>query len=232
MRQILLRRRPVGLPVADDFEIVDAPAPPVAEGDVLRRTIYLSLDPYMRGRMSDAPSYAASVEIGAVDGGRHRQRGGRDRRNPAFAAGDIVPAYDGWQRARGLEGGGPRESSIRRRADLDRHRRARHAGGDRVRRPARHRPAESRARRSWCRRRPARSARSSGRSRRSRAAAPSASPARPRQVPLRRRRARLRRLRSTTSDDHVPGDCARLPRRHRRLLRERRRRGVRGGAER
>ena len=63
-RQVLLKRRPVGRPVADDFEIVNAPMPLVDEGDVLRRTIYLSLDPYMRGRMNDGPSYATPVAIG------------------------------------------------------------------------------------------------------------------------------------------------------------------------
>ena len=55
-RQVLLRRRPVGMPAADDFEIVDKMVPPVGDGDVLRRTIYLSLDPYMRGRMNGEPS--------------------------------------------------------------------------------------------------------------------------------------------------------------------------------
>jgi NADPH-dependent curcumin reductase CurA len=98
MRQILLRRRPVGLPVADDFEIVDVPAPPVAEGDVLRRTIYLSLDPYMRGRMSDEASYAASVAIGQPMVG-HTVSQVLESRNPAFAAGDFVTGYDGWREA-------------------------------------------------------------------------------------------------------------------------------------
>jgi NADPH-dependent curcumin reductase CurA len=98
MRQILLRRRPVGLPVAGDFEIVDAPAPPVAEGDVLRRTIYLSLDPYMRGRMSDEASYAASVAIGQPMVG-HTVGQVIESRNPAFAVGDFVAGYDGWREA-------------------------------------------------------------------------------------------------------------------------------------
>jgi len=98
MRQILLRRRPVGLPAADDFEIVDAPAPPVADGEVLRRTIYLSLDPYMRGRMSDEASYAASVAIGQPMVG-HTVSQVIESRNPAFAAGDFVTGYDGWREA-------------------------------------------------------------------------------------------------------------------------------------
>jgi NADPH-dependent curcumin reductase len=98
MRQILLRRRPVGLPAADDFEIVDAPAPPVADGEVLRRSIYLSLDPYMRGRMSDEASYAASVAIGQPMVG-HTVSQVIESRNPAFAAGDFVTGYDGWREA-------------------------------------------------------------------------------------------------------------------------------------
>jgi len=59
-KQVLLRKRPVGRPTAEDFEIAGAPVPETADGMVLRRTIYLSLDPYMRGRMSAAKSYAGS----------------------------------------------------------------------------------------------------------------------------------------------------------------------------
>src|SRR5215203_1087181 len=64
--QILLRRRPQGEPAPDDFDIREAPAAEPAEGEVLVRARFLSLDPYMRGRMSDAKSYAKPVEIGAV----------------------------------------------------------------------------------------------------------------------------------------------------------------------
>jgi NADPH-dependent curcumin reductase CurA len=98
LRQILLRRRPVGLPTVDDFEMVDVETPPVSDGDVLRRTIYLSLDPYMRGRMSDEPSYAASVAIGQPMVG-HTVSQVIESRNPAFAAGDFVTGYDGWREA-------------------------------------------------------------------------------------------------------------------------------------
>ncbi|HSE04985.1 MAG TPA: NADP-dependent oxidoreductase, partial [Methylomirabilota bacterium] len=49
-RQIVLRRRPVGMPKPDDFELVEAPVPAPRDGEILCRTIYLSLDPYMRGR--------------------------------------------------------------------------------------------------------------------------------------------------------------------------------------
>src|SRR4051812_4140171 len=62
-RQIRLQSRPAGIPTVDNFETVDVALPAVNEGDVLRRTLYLSLDPYMRGRMSDAPSYAPPVNL-------------------------------------------------------------------------------------------------------------------------------------------------------------------------
>jgi NADPH-dependent curcumin reductase len=94
--QILLRSRPVGAPTADNFVLVESPIPPVAEGQVLRRTLYLSLDPYMRGRMSAGPSYAAPAEVGKVMvGGAVSQV--VESRDPAFAPGDFVLGYDGWQ---------------------------------------------------------------------------------------------------------------------------------------
>ena len=64
--QVLLASRPVGAPKPDNFSIVKTPIPDLSEGQVLLKTLYLSLDPYMRGRMSDAPSYAAPVEVGGV----------------------------------------------------------------------------------------------------------------------------------------------------------------------
>ena len=63
-RRVLLRSRPTGEPKLTDFEIADAPVPTVGDGEILCRTIYLSLDPYMRGRMNDVKSYTAPVELG------------------------------------------------------------------------------------------------------------------------------------------------------------------------
>ena len=102
-RQVRLRKRPVGMPTADDFEIVETPVPPLADGDVLRRTIYLSIDPYMRGRMSDAPSYAKPVSVGQTMVG-HTVSEVVESKNGAFAPGDFVAGYDGWQQF-GLSGG-------------------------------------------------------------------------------------------------------------------------------
>src|SRR5947207_6676607 len=94
--QITLKKRPVGKPAADDFETIVAPAPVPRDGEVLRRTIYLSLDPYMRGRMSDAPSYAPPVSLGGVMVG-HTVSEVVESRHPSFQPGDVVAGYDGWQ---------------------------------------------------------------------------------------------------------------------------------------
>jgi NADPH-dependent curcumin reductase CurA len=95
-RQIVLRSRPEAGPSVDNFEMVSASVPPVPDGGVLRQTIYLSLDPYMRGRMSDAPSYAPSVAIGQIMVG-HTVSHVVESKNPGFASGDLVTGYDGWQ---------------------------------------------------------------------------------------------------------------------------------------
>lgn len=94
--QVLLKLRPMGMPTEDCFEIIDRPLPEIGPGQVLRRTLWLSLDPYMRGRMNAMKSYADPVEVGAVMcGGTVSQV--IQSNNPAFAPGDIVLGYDGWQ---------------------------------------------------------------------------------------------------------------------------------------
>src|SRR4051794_27148875 len=95
-QQIRLKSRPAGEPTAANFELASVPVPKPAEGEVLRRTIYLSLDPYMRGRMSDAASYATPVKIGDPMGA-HTVSEVIESRNPAFRKGDFVAGYDGWQ---------------------------------------------------------------------------------------------------------------------------------------
>ena len=102
-RQIRLRQRPAGRPVANDFETIDVELMPLRDGDVLRRTIYLSLDPYMRGRMDDGPSYAASVGLGEIMVGRTVAEV-LESRHPSFARGDFVACNDGWQ-SHGLSSG-------------------------------------------------------------------------------------------------------------------------------
>lgn len=95
-KRIVLASRPVGEPKPSDFRLEEYALPSPAEGQVLLRTIWLSLDPYMRGRMSDGPSYAAPVPIGCVmEGGTVNEVIASN--NPAFAKGDIVLARAGWQ---------------------------------------------------------------------------------------------------------------------------------------
>ena len=94
--RIVLASRPVGEPKASDFRIESSPIPTPGDGQVLLRTIWLSLDPYMRGRMSDAPSYAAPVPIGGVmEGGTIGEVIASN--NPAYVKGDIVLSRAGWQ---------------------------------------------------------------------------------------------------------------------------------------
>ncbi|MFH1572520.1 MAG: NADP-dependent oxidoreductase [Acidobacteriota bacterium] len=95
-RQITLAARPVGYPKETDFNLVETPVPTPGPKEVLLRTIYLSLDPYMRGRMNDAPSYAPPVAIGEVMvGGTVGKVSQSD--HPGFVKGDIVLGMGGWQ---------------------------------------------------------------------------------------------------------------------------------------
>jgi hypothetical protein len=95
-RRVILKSRPVGAPKPSDFDVVEAPLPAPTDGEMLCRTIYLSLDPYMRGRISGVKSYAKGVDPGEL------MVGGTvsevvESRHPDFKAGDLVQGYDGWQ---------------------------------------------------------------------------------------------------------------------------------------
>src|SRR5258707_128358 len=95
-KRIVLASRPVGEPKASDFRIEEYAAPTPGAGQVLLRTIWLSLDPYMRGRMSEGPSYAQPVPIdGVMEGGTVSEVIASN--NPRFAKGDIVLSRAGWQ---------------------------------------------------------------------------------------------------------------------------------------
>jgi NADPH-dependent curcumin reductase CurA len=104
-RQVLLASRPVGAPKPDNFSIVETPIPELVEGQVLLKTLYLSLDPYMRGRMSDAPSYAAPVAVGGVMVGGTVSRV-VESRHDSFEAGDLVLGSGGWQTLAVIDGAG------------------------------------------------------------------------------------------------------------------------------
>src|SRR5579875_3031210 len=88
-RRIVLASRPTGAPQEENFRLETIPVPEPAEGQVLLRTIWLSLDPYMRGRMSDAPSYSPPVKLGEVMVGGTVSRVMASRA-AGFAEGDLV----------------------------------------------------------------------------------------------------------------------------------------------
>jgi NADPH-dependent curcumin reductase len=95
-QRVVLVSRPHGEPKPSDFRLEDHPIPVPGEGQVLLRTIWLSLDPYMRGRMSDGPSYATPVPVdGVMEGGTVSEVIASN--NPGFAKGDIVLSRAGWQ---------------------------------------------------------------------------------------------------------------------------------------
>jgi NADPH-dependent curcumin reductase CurA len=103
-RQILLASRPTGEPGTDNFKLVSTPVPAVADGQVLVRNHYLSLDPYMRGRMNEGKSYATPQPLNEV------MIGGTvgevvESRNAHFAVGDKVVGMGGWQNYSLSDGG-------------------------------------------------------------------------------------------------------------------------------
>ncbi|PYT18658.1 MAG: NADP-dependent oxidoreductase [Acidobacteria bacterium] len=107
-RQFVLASRPVGMPKESDFRLIETPIPSLKDGELLVRAMYLSVDPYMRGRISGMKSYAAPLEIGGVmvGGGVARVA---ESKNPGFAAGDIVDIYMGWQEYAVSDGRGLRK---------------------------------------------------------------------------------------------------------------------------
>jgi NADPH-dependent curcumin reductase len=95
-RQVRLARRPQGEPDDDTYAFEEHELPELADDQVLLRVVYLSLDPYMRGRLSDALSYAAPVEVGQVIVGA-TVCVVEESRDPSYAVGDVVLSYSGWQ---------------------------------------------------------------------------------------------------------------------------------------
>lgn len=95
-RQIQLASRPEGEPTEANFRLVESPVPELADGQVLVRNHYLSLDPYMRGRMNDAKSYAQPQALDTVMGGGTAGEVVASK-HPAFQPGDQVVGMGGWQ---------------------------------------------------------------------------------------------------------------------------------------
>jgi len=107
-RQVLLARRPQGAPVPEDFRIAESPIPVPDKGQFLARTIYLSLDPYMRGRMNAERSYAEPVPIdGVMEGGTVSRIEASN--HPDFAVGSYVVGRTGWQEYAVSDGTGMRQ---------------------------------------------------------------------------------------------------------------------------
>lgn len=107
-RRIVLAARPQGAPQSSDFSMISEPIPDLGRGEIISRTIYLSLDPYMRGRMNEGKSYAAPVEIGeTMCGGTVSQV--LISNNPEFAKDDYILTYDGWQEYAVSDGKGARK---------------------------------------------------------------------------------------------------------------------------
>ncbi|MET3646355.1 NADP-dependent oxidoreductase [Phyllobacterium ifriqiyense] len=106
--RIVLASRPEGRVKPGNFRIEEAAIPTPRDGEVLLKILYLSLDPYMRGRMDDAKSYAAPVAIDAVmEGGTVAEV--IESRHPGYKNGDFVLSHSGWQSYAISDGGGLRK---------------------------------------------------------------------------------------------------------------------------
>jgi len=111
--KIVLASRPEGAPQPSKFRLEQSPAPEPRDGQVLLRTLWLSLDPYMRGRMSAARSYAKPVEVGEpMVGGTVNEVVAS--KHPDFKPGDVVLGYAGWQDYAVSDGAGLRKLDARR----------------------------------------------------------------------------------------------------------------------
>lgn len=95
-RRFVLAKRPQGMPTREDLHLEEVAVPTPGKGEVLLRTLFLSLDPYMRGRMSDAKSYSAPIAIGEVIVGGTVSRV-ESSQHPDYQPGDLVLADSGWQ---------------------------------------------------------------------------------------------------------------------------------------
>jgi len=95
-RSVVLKQRPRGEPTADDFEISEDAIPEAGAGEVVTRTIWLSIDPYMRGRLREEQTYAVAIQIGEVMTGETVGEVIASA-HPNFVPGDVVVGARGWQ---------------------------------------------------------------------------------------------------------------------------------------
>jgi NADPH-dependent curcumin reductase CurA len=96
-KEIRLKRRPVGMPVPEDFELAETHVPTPGHGQVLVRNIFMSVDPYMRGRMMDRKSYVPPFQIGETLSGGAVGQVAASNNNDKFKAGDYVSNFSGWR---------------------------------------------------------------------------------------------------------------------------------------
>jgi NADPH:quinone reductase len=104
-RQFVLAARPIGMPKESDFRLVEAPIPALADGQILLQTLFLSIDPYMRGRMNGVRTYADPVDIGQLMVGGTVGKVVQSM-NSQFHTGDVVVGYWGWQEYSASDGKG------------------------------------------------------------------------------------------------------------------------------
>jgi len=107
-KQITLAARPKGMPKESDFKLIESPIPEPEPGQMLVRMLYISVDPYMRGRMNDVKSYAPAVQIGEVMGAGAVGEVAASK-NPRFQVGDAVEGFFGWQQYAISDGEGVRK---------------------------------------------------------------------------------------------------------------------------
>lgn len=111
-REVRLKSRPVGLPGPDDFEFAEVALPDPAAGEAQVRNLWMSVDPYMRGRMNAARSYAAPFEVGqAMHGGAVGEVVASN--DPSLAPGDLVQSMLGWREAFNAQAGSLRKLDLR-----------------------------------------------------------------------------------------------------------------------
>lgn len=96
-REIRLKKRPVGMPAPGDFELAETPIPTPGHGQILVRNSYMSVDPYMRGRMVDRKSYVPPFQIGETLSGGAVGQVVASNNNSGFQVGDYVSNFSGWR---------------------------------------------------------------------------------------------------------------------------------------
>jgi NADPH-dependent curcumin reductase CurA len=104
-QRIVLASRPTGKPTAANFRLEQRAIPELQDGQILLKTLYLSLDPYMRGRMNAGAGYADRVELDSVMVGGTISRVEQSK-NPGFSPGQVVMSYSGWQQYEVSDGQG------------------------------------------------------------------------------------------------------------------------------